>query len=167
MKKIISFALAVVMIAGLFSVIPMTVTAEESSTGVTEVGAVPTGYVPVGTAIEDEAGFANMTADGKYYLAKDIEITESYASKFTGTFDGNGYSIKLNGKPIFSSLSTCTVKNMNIWGSVTATGTKTTAGAIVGTLSGSSIAAFENIVKHATVTSEYRDGGLVGMINDT
>lgn len=167
MKKIISFALAVVMIAGLFSVIPMTVTAEESSTGVTEVGAVPTGYEPVGTAIEDEAGFANMTADGKYYLAKDIEITESYASKFTGTFDGNGYSIKLNGKPIFSSLGSCTVKNLTIWGSVIVTGTKTTAGAIVGTVSGSSVAAFENIVNNAPVTSAYRAGGLVGMINDT
>lgn len=168
MKKIISFALAVVMIAGLFSVIPMTVTAEESSTGVTAVGSVPTGYVPVGTAITKPEEFYAMKADGNYYLANDIEITDSYKSKskFTGTLDGNGHSIKLNGKPIFSSLSTCTVKNLNIWGSVTATGTKTTAGAIVGTVSGGSIVSFENIFNTATVTSDYRAGGLVGMIND-
>ena len=73
MKKIISFALAVVMIAGLFSVIPMTVTAEESSTGVTEPGAVPTGYVPVGTAITKPEEFYAMKADGNYYLANDID----------------------------------------------------------------------------------------------
>ena len=166
MKKIISFALAVVMIAGLFSVIPMTVTAEESSTGVTEPGAVPTGYVPVGTAITNQADFASMKANGKYYLTKDIDIAESYASKFTGTLDGNGHSITLGGKPIFKSLGSCTVKNLTIWGSVTVAGAKTTAGAIVGTVSGSSVVAFENIVNNAPVTSAYRAGGLVGMIND-
>ena len=170
MKKIISFALAVVMIAGLFSVIPMTVTAEESSTGVTEPGAVPTGYVPVGTAITKPEEFYAMKANGNYYLANDIDIVESYGSKskskFTGTFDGNGHKITLNGNPIFSSLGSCTVKNLTIWGSVTVTGAKTTAGAIVGTVSGSSVAAFENIVNNAPVTSAYRAGGLVGMIND-
>ena len=168
MKKIISFALAVVMIAGLFSVIPMTVTAEESSTGVTEVGAVPTGYVPVGTAITKPEEFYAMKADGNYYLANDIEITDSYKSKskFTGTLDGNGHSIKLGGNPIFKSLGSCTVKNLTIWGSVIVTGAKTTAGAIVGTVSGGSIVYFENIVNNAPVTSAYRAGGLVGMIND-
>lgn len=169
MKKIISFALAVVMIAGLFSVIPMTVTAEESSTGVTAVGAVPTGYVPVGTAIEDEAGFANMTADGKYYLAKDIEITESYASKFTGTFDGNGYSIKLNGKPIFKSLGSCTIKNLTTWATGEhVTGKSTAVGAIVGTVSDSSNVVFENIANNVSVTAtgtKTTAGAIVGTVS--
>ena len=171
MKKIISFALAVVMIAGLFSVIPMTVTAEESSTGVTAVGAVPTDYVPVGTAINNQDEFYAMTANGKYYLTKDITITESYGSnrptKFTGTLDGNGHSITLSsGSSIFSSLGTCTVKNLTINGYVNVTGASTTAGAIVGTVSGGSTVVFENIVNNAPVTSEYRAGGLVGVIND-
>lgn len=171
MKKIISFALAVVMIAGLFSVIPMTVTAEESSTGVTAVGSVPTGYVPVGTAINNQDEFYAMTANGKYYLTKDITITESYGSnrptKFTGTLDGNGHSITLSsGSSIFSSLGTCTVKNLTINGYVNVTGASTTAGAIVGTVSGGSTVVFENIVNNAPVTSEYRAGGLVGVIND-
>ena len=169
MKKIISFALAVVMIAGLFSVIPMTVTAEESSTGVTEVGAVPTGYEPVGTAIEDEAGFANMTADGKYYLANDIEINESYASKFTGTFDGNGYSIKLNGKPIFSSLGSCTIKNLTTRATGEhVTGKSTAVGAIVGTVSGSSNVVFENIANNVSVTAtgtKTTAGAIVGTVS--
>lgn len=181
MKKIISFALAVVMIAGLFSVIPMTVTAEESSTGVTEVGAVPTGYVPVGTAIEDEAGFANMTADGKYYLAKDIEITESYASKFTGTLDGNGHTVTVS-VPLFKEFSgeaknlviTGTIQNENEATAVAGT-TKSKEetdnpesgvkliDAVIGSVAVFGDGTFTNILNKANLTGKCTIGGLVGL----
>lgn len=40
--------------------------------------------------------FAAMDASGSYTLTKDIIVTESYASDFSGTFDGNGHTVTLD-----------------------------------------------------------------------
>lgn len=59
---------------------------------------------PEGTAIGTAAEFAQMTADGNYYLSADIMITESYANPFIGKFDGNGHTVTIT-VPMFKEFS--------------------------------------------------------------
>ena len=48
------------------------------------------------TIITTADEFAAMSSDGNYKLGSDITITEPYGSKFTGTFDGDGYTVTLD-----------------------------------------------------------------------
>lgn len=166
MKKIISSVLAFVMIAGLFALIPLPAVAADTTQSTTEVGKVEAGYTPVGTAITTAAEFAAMEANGNYYLAKDIAIDASYATAFTGVFDGNGHTVTIS-VPMFTKLNG-TVKNLTIEGSASQTGTKNAIESYVaaiarGTDKNVSVLV-ENVANNATITGEYRAGGLIGQV---
>lgn len=75
-KRIFSFLLALVMIVGM---LPAAAFAADTP-----------------TEIATAADFAKMTANGKYKLTADIEVTTPYPSQFKGTFDGDGHTITLN-----------------------------------------------------------------------
>ena len=166
MKKIISSVLAFVMIAGIFALIPLPAVAADTTQSTTEVGKVEAGYTPVGTAITTAEGFAAMEANGNYYLAKDIAIDASYATAFTGVFDGNGHTVTISA-PMFTKLNG-TVKNLTIEGSASQTGTVNAIESYVaaiarGTDKNVSVLV-ENVANNATITGEYRAGGLIGQV---
>lgn len=166
MKKIISSVLAFVMIAGLFALIPLPAVAADTTQSTTEVGKVEAGYKPVGTAITTAEEFAAMEANGNYYLAKDIAIDASYATAFTGVFDGNGHTVTISA-PMFTKLNG-TVKNLTIEGSASQTGTVNAIESYVaaiarGTDKNVSVLV-ENVANNATITGEYRAGGLIGQV---
>ena len=94
--KILAMTIAVVMI---ISMIPM--------------GALAVSATPAGKAINSAADFADMSADGTYYLAADIELSETYATTFIGTFDGNGRTIKTS-VPVFDRVEDATIGNFTV-----------------------------------------------------
>lgn len=163
MKKIISSVLAFVMIAGIFALIPLPAVAADTTQSTTEVGKVEAGYTPVGTAITTAEGFAAMKASGNYYLDADITINASYASAFTGVFDGNGHTVTVS-VPMFKKLNG-TVKNLTVNGKVTATGGSEYAAAVALRADSGKSVLVENVVNYATVTSAYRAGGIFAQID--
>lgn len=107
------------------------------------------------TAVSTAEEFMAMGADGAYYLAADISLNASYAAKFTGTLDGNGYTVT-TAVPMFADLSG-TVKNLYIKGDISAEGY---CGAVA--KQSTSGARLENITVNATVTGGTVTGGLIG-----
>jgi hypothetical protein len=75
---------------------------------------------PEGTAINNAAEFLAMTADGQYYLAKDITLTDTYAADFSGKLNGNGKTVTLKGEALglFKNIVGGTVENLNIKASI-------------------------------------------------
>ena len=65
------------------------------------------------TAINSAEDFAAMNANGKYYLAKDITVSATYANAFSGVLNGNGKKITANGTALFGTF-TGTLKNVQI-----------------------------------------------------
>ena len=184
LRKLISVALAVFMILAMMTgVFTTTVAAADAD------GSVPLGYTPEGAAINSAEDFAAMVADGKYYLAADITITASYATEFTGTFDGNGKTVTVSA-PMFANLNGATVKNLKTVGQIDyatyAVENKLDTGAVAGV---ARLSSFENVYNEATiygartgyvleithpetfeVITEYyglNTGGLVGLIEGT
>lgn len=96
-NKVLAFVIALMMIASTF---PM---------GIFSVSATTV----QGTAITDAAGFAAMEPDGTYYLAKSITLTETYATEFTGKFNGNGKTITVSA-PIFNQVMNATIENFKV-----------------------------------------------------
>lgn len=178
MKKIISSVLAFVMIAGIFALIPLPAVAADTTQSTTEVGKVEAGYKPVGTAITTAEGFAAMEANGNYYLDANITINASYASKFTGTFDGNGHTVTVSA-PMFKEFAG-TAKNLVIEGSITNTTAVTVAAgktiaeyeeegimfadAAVGAFAAVGDGTFTNMANKAALSGKCTVGGLVGFI---
>ena len=95
-KKLLAVIISVFMI---ISVVPVAVFASDAP--------------QQGTAITDAAGFAAMTADGTYYLADDITVTETYQTEFKGTFNGNGKTITAS-TTLFDKLMDATVENFTV-----------------------------------------------------
>ena len=97
---------------------------------------------PEGTAISSAAEFAAMTADGQYYLAKDITLTEAYENDFTGKFDGNGKTITLADGAVtaFKSIKGATVSRLTLKASY-----ETTQANALGVLANKAAGNFENI----------------------
>ncbi len=171
MKKVLSMILTVVMIASLFTVAIVPVSAD----------------TPAGTAITTAAEFAAMTADGTYYLANDITLDTTnpyYNGCFKGNFDGNGYSITLAGYPAFRSLDRTSgannyIKNLTLKGTITnyipygdgdfsnaynnADATKCYIGALAGPIKGG---VYENITNEADIiitNTAVHAGGIYGI----
>ena len=113
---------------------------------------------PAGTAITSEADFLAMDAAGTYYLANDITLTQSYASAFTGTLDGNGKTVTVSA-PMFVNFAG-TAKNFTIAGAVTVA--EGHAGALANDSVGGTAVVLENIVNNASVTGSDVVGGLIG-----
>ncbi len=119
---------------------------------------------PAGTAITDAAGFAAMDPAGSYYLDADITVDTTYATAFTGNFDGNGHTITTS-VPLFAEVGGGSFKNLIIEGAISVTGSDVYAAALALRVTKNTVTTFENIVNKANVTGEYRAGGIVAQIN--
>lgn len=85
------------------------------------LGMLPTGVLAAEevTDVSNQETLAGMT-DGSYSLTQDIVLTEEWAAMdFSGTLDGNGHTITLNGQPLFDEMSG-SVQNLLLDGSVSA-----------------------------------------------
>ena len=101
--KILAMIISIMMIV---SMIPM--------------GALAVSATPAGEAINSAADFAAMAADGTYYLAEDIKLSETYANVFTGTFDGNGNTVTTS-VPMFGEVENATIQNFTVTGTAAIT----------------------------------------------
>ena len=131
-SKLMALVVAILMIA---SVVPM--------------GAFAADVTPNGTPITSAEEFAAMKADGNYYLANNITLMSTYASEFSGTFDGNGKTITIN-CPIFDKVTNGTVKNFTV-NSVAKTLVVANGGAAVCNVAKG--ATFKDITCNASITS--------------
>lgn len=124
--------------------------------------------------------FGNITETGFYKQIADIETITTPVAKFTGTYDGNGKTVKVNISKkggyvgLFAELGDststkgATVKNLTVTGSITATDA-TAAGGIAG-VNNYKNTKIENCINNATVTSIVTDenaadtyaGGILG-----
>ncbi|MBQ8796951.1 MAG: hypothetical protein IJZ56_02015 [Oscillospiraceae bacterium] len=116
--------------------------------------------------ISDQAGLAAIS-DGSYILTADIVLSGwTELSSFSGTLDGNGYTITLSGRPLISTL-TGTVKNLILAGQVTETANKN-SGALAQNCNGT----IRNCISTADVTFSGSSpyvyiGGLAGKVKGT
>ncbi len=151
MRKIMSMILCAVMVLSLFA-----------------FGAFAEGPVAITTADQ----FKAMAADGDYYLDADITVSETYATPFTGTFDGKGHSVTVS-VPLFAEMNG-TVKNLVVKGLVDNSALTAEApahtGAVAQTINGNAV--FENIKNEAVVKGMLTDfdgtyragaGGIAGL----
>ena len=124
-------------------------------------------------AIKTAEDFANMNADGEYYLAADItidatwnggkEVTATYAENtaFVGILDGKGHTVTVTA-PLFASFAG-TIKDLTIVGDITANTIGETVihgGAVSRWTKGE--AHFSNIINKANITGSKSTGALVG-----
>lgn len=142
MRKLISVALCIMMVASLFC-----------------FGA----SAAEGTPINSAEDFAAMTADGTYYLNADITITTSYANDFVGKFDGNGHTVTVSAPMFIKVGGKAVIKNFTTVGEVTATG-DVYAAAVSLEVAKDTAVTFENITNKAKITSEARAGGIVARV---
>ena len=154
MKKTLSIIMALCMI---LSVCFFSVSAAEA-----KVGAVAANYVPEGTAITDAAGFAAMTADGKYYLANDITLSASYAEAFKGTFDGNGKTVTV-AAPMFTAIDGATIKNLTVAGAIDGAAANTAAVAVTA----ANAVTFANVVSKVVITNAKGAASLLAVADAT
>lgn len=131
------------------------------------VGKPGEGYTPVGTAINSTEDFKNMDPNGKYYLAADIAVNNTY-SGFAGVFDGNGHTVTVT-VPMFTAPQSATIKNLVVEGNVSTVNGDNTAAVASGT---SFDCNFFNILNKANVTtpegvtgSLVRASGIAGRTN--
>ena len=169
MKKALVILLALTMVMSMMAIAPIGVAAEDEIA----VGSVAADYKPEGTAIKTAEEFAAMDPAGTYYLANDITIDATYASSFTGTFDGNGKTITTS-VPLFVALDG-NVKNLTIGGNIVITVEPTEhkaegwAGALANIAGQYAPVTITNVVNKAPLTSTVAGlAGFVGMaMNDT
>ena len=81
------------------------------------MGALAVSATPTGVAINSAADFAAMDPGGTYYLAASIELSETYAKVFTGTFDGNGQTVTTS-VPMFGEVENATIQNFTVTSTV-------------------------------------------------
>ena len=125
---------------------------------------------PEGAAISSAADFAAMSANGKYYLTKDITITAPYNGTFKGTLDGNGKKIIIaSGADVspFNKIEGATVKNITVEGVINILSKKTYGGIAV-----EGYGSFENVTSKVGISAMVEDsfnsvgtsqGGFIGI----
>lgn len=152
-KRVISLLLALVLALGL---LPATAWAAEAK------------------KISTPEQFAEMDANGNYILTEDITVSTPYAKEFSGTFDGDGYTITLaissngaNYVGLFKKLAGgATIKNVITTGFVTVDTTaknKDHVGGIAGSVNTySGNIAIEKCQNKASITGGQSVGGILG-----
>ncbi len=107
------------------------------------------------------SAYFKQTAD----ITTEVTAPINGAAAFTGTYDGNGKSIKVNivtetgSTGLFSTVTDATIKNLTVTGTVT--GTEAGVGGIAGAGLGTST--FDGCVNKAAVTGSNKNvGGIVG-----
>ena len=147
MRKTFSLILSVIMVLSLFT-----------------VGA----FAAEGTAINSAEDFKNMTADGTYYLAADITVSETYAGEFTGTLDGNGKTVTVSA-PMFDKMNG-TVKNLTTAGKIEYAAANADEKVHIGAVAKNSVGGkFEKVTNKTAITvtvatKECRVGGICGSV---
>ena len=150
-KRVISLLLALVLALGL---LPTTAFAADEP-----------------TAVNSATDFKNMEPNGKYILKQDITVKEPYASDFSGTFDGNGYTITLeitrdkatNNTGLFSKIAASgVVKNIITAGKLDGTGKK-----YIGGIAGKCEGTIDKCGNTATIKGKQGVGGIVGQVDAT
>lgn len=146
---------------------------------------------PIGTAEE----FLAMKSNGNYYLTADITLPSSYTGFFKGTLDGKGYTLTVS-NPVFEVLSSATVSDLTIKGSVASDATELTRSAddyrgalaiagvgstVTKVTNEASVSAYDtaggifgymqggalvDCVNKGTITASAQIGGLVGIAKD-
>ena len=134
--------------------------------------------------------FAQQVNDGRSsicaVLTKDIDLGDEpwtpigqYArNAYTGTFDGQRYTIKVkitgstsNHYGLFGVVGSGTVRNLTVEGTVTVTGSSSSYGSsygiagIVGAMNDGTTGTVENCVNKATISGTQNVGGIVGYIS--
>lgn len=113
----------------------------------------------IATPINSAEEFAAMQADGNYKLTTNINITEPYANVFTGTFDGGGHTVTLDGTTngvFVSTAASATIQNLAVKGTVS--GGEKIAGVV-----GMNAGTIKNCKNAADITSDSRYvGGIAG-----
>lgn len=142
----------------------------------TSTDAVAAGYTLIKTAAELQAQL-NANPSGKFILMNDIDMSELgvvdravVTSLFSGTFDGNGYTIKnltiesnANNTGLFAQTSGANIKNVLLDNAkVTAIGARTYVGSLVGLSSGTNIENCAAINVEVNATQADYVGGLSG-----
>ncbi len=177
MKKILSFAVALVML--LTMSIPMASAIYDGAPDT--VGTVESGYTPTGNAVSNVDEFVAMETGGTYYLTEDLDFsgTTYTASIWNKTgdlnLDGCGHSltgITINGTGdvgVFCDLRNGTIKNLNVEATIT-TGTGACAGLTA--LSKSGTTNFENVKLNVNIKGGkiggfcgYAEGGTINIYN--
>ncbi|MGM9683896.1 MAG: hypothetical protein ACI3XQ_09890, partial [Eubacteriales bacterium] len=126
---------------------------------------------PSGTPVSNAGELAAISGNGTYYISDDITITGAWTSPsgFSGTLDGNGHSIILDGATVsgglFNSLNGAIIKNLTVEQGENKN-TFTAKSTYFGILSDSAYGIFENITVSADIdlssdTTAYA-GGLFG-----
>ena len=163
MKKALLILLALTMIMSMTVLAPITASAAEEGA----VGSVAADYKPEGTAVSTAEEFAKMDAAGKYYLAADITVSETYTNDFTGVFDGNGHTITTS-TTLFDKVNG-TVKNLTVSGAVTIGADQqgnigsSVTGVVAHYAATTANATFDNVCNKAAMTSKACGmGGIVG-----
>ena len=161
MKKMLSVVLSLLMAFSLFSGFGATASAE-----------VPDGYTAISSGEELRTAIA-ADAAGKYYLTQDIEISQPIAS-FSGHLIGDAanpptvsLTISDTGNKevgLFRKVKGAVViKNIQLAGSVTATGSALNVGALVGDFEATTTSSeLVNIVSRADVTASTAGNAYVG-----
>ena len=105
-----------------------------------------------------------MDAGGNYKLTTDITITAPYADEFTGTFDGDGHTVTLDGTTngvFVSTAASAVIQNLGVKGTVS--GGEKIAGVV-----GMNAGTIENCKNAADITSDSRYvGGIAGQNKGT
>ena len=118
---------------------------------------------PVAVATAED--FAKMDAEGSYYLTADIALSESYA-EFKGTLDGKNHTITVSGNPVFTKLTSATVSNLTVAGSVEGSASaKVNIGALCGTGANLTLTKVTNKATVSQLGDGKYAGGLVGQLN--
>jgi len=139
MKKTLSIILCLAMLLSLVAV------SAYAAPKADEVGKVASGYTPEGTGIDSLDKITD--AAGKYYLTKDITVSASFATEFTGTLDGNGKTINVSA-PVFTKLAG-NVKNLVLKGDIDTSAEAVQVGALAAQVSGASV--ITNVKNEANV----------------
>lgn len=125
--------------------------------------------VPGATVINNAAEFANIASDmsGDYILAADIDLSgfSGFASTFTGTLNGNGFTLSNfsnTSEGLFTTTSGATIENIKL-DNFTVSNGNTNSGVLIGQDTSSTI---KNIkVTNSSLTSTNTNsnkGGLIG-----
>ena len=139
------------------------------------IGLLPTAAwaAEVPKAINSADDFKNMLPGGKYILKQDITVKEPYASDFSGTFDGNGYTItlaitgdtKANNGLFRQLVGGAIVKNIVLEGTLTQKNNKSGTGAVAGkanSMNGNIVV--ENCSSEVAIAGYNKVGGIIGEI---
>ena len=101
--------------------------------------------------------------DANFYLLNDIDaedFTWTSVPSFSGNFYGNGYSVSINGAPLFGTIeSGATVQDLSVWG--TSVSGETNVGVIAGTIKGT----VKNCYAMGYASAASVVGGLAGLID--